>query len=374
MIKICHVISGYFRKDERIFNRLCSTLIEHSFAVTILTNDGDVDEVANDIKITSTKKVRKNIIMRLFFTSLDLIDKTNEINADIYHLHSPELLLLGLYLKNKGKKVFYDAHEDIENLISEKNWIPKFIIKPFIAKIIKIYLNFVLNKIDGFTTPHHHLLGKYNGNLRGKLITNFPIVKPKINNQFLDYKQRNNIICYTGTVYKFSNQEEIISAINKIKIPIEYRIVGHIEKNYLKYLIRNSNQKNCPNFQGRLNQARLRDFYFKASIGIVVYEYVDFLGNKLGSYGTNKLFEYMEVGLPVICSDFLLWENVIKEYDCGICVPPRDTESIYNAINFLLTNKERAFQMGLNGRKAIKEKFNWTSQGREYIDMVNSLE
>ena len=189
----------------------------------------------------------------------------------------------------------------------------------------------------------------------------------------MDYKNRKNIICYTGTVYKFSNQENIVRAINNIKIPVEYKIVGHIEKNLLEHLLKISNKKNCPDFQGRLNQERLRIFYFNASIGIVIYDYVDFLGSKLGSYGTNKLFEYMEVGLPVICTDFLLWENVLKKYNCGICVSPRDTEGIYNAILFLLKNKETAFRMGLNGRKAIEKNFNWSSQSRDYVDMVNLL-
>ncbi len=378
MVKVCHIISGYFRQDERIFNRLCCTLIKSGFEVTILTNDGEPDEIVNSIKITSCKKARtsldgRNSIMRVLFSSLDLFEKINEINADIYHLHSPEILLLGLYLKKKGKKVIYDAHEDIENLISEKNWIPNFLFKFLIAKLLKIYLNFVLNKIDGFTTPHHHLIGKYDSKLRGKLITNFPILKKESKNKFSDYEQRKNIICYTGTVYRFSNQEQIITAINKMKIPVNYKIVGFIEQSFLQKLIQMSNKKNCPDFQGRLNQDRLRKFYLKASIGVVIYDYVDVLGNKLGSYGTNKLFEYMEVGLPVICTDFLLWENVIKEYDCGICVSPRDIEGIYNAINFLLTNKERAFKMGLNGRKAIEDKFNWSSQGSDYIKMVRSL-
>lgn len=379
MTKVCHIISGYFRQDQRIFDRLCLTLVKGGYEVVILTNDGEHDQLINSIKITSCKKVRtsltgKKSIKRLFFTSLDLVQKTTEINADIYHLHSPEILLLGLYLKFKGKKVIYDAHEDIENLIFEKDWIPSLFMKKFIAKLTKIYLNFVLKRIDGFTTPHHHLINKYDRSIYGKLITNFPILKPKNNNEFANYKQRKNIICYAGTVYKFSNQEQIISAIKKIKMPVEYKIVGNIEKSFLNDLIGISNKKDCPDFQGRLNQNKLRNFFFQASIGIVIYDYVEFLGNKLGSYGTNKLFEYMEVGLPVICTDFLIWEEVVKKYDCGICVSPRDTAGIYEAINFLLQNKERAFQMGLNGRKAIEEKFNWSSQESEYLTMVKSLE
>ena len=52
-------------------------------------------------------------------------------NADIYHFHDPELILHGLCLKLlRRKKVIYDVHENLIQLIKERSWIPFIYKKP----------------------------------------------------------------------------------------------------------------------------------------------------------------------------------------------------------------------------------------------------
>ena len=44
------------------------------------------------------------------------------------------------------------------------------------------------------------------------------------------------------------------------------------------------------------------------------------MGYKKGTLGNNKIFEYMYYGLPIICTDFDLWKEIIDKYKCGIYV------------------------------------------------------
>jgi glycosyltransferase involved in cell wall biosynthesis len=149
---------------------------------------------------------------------------------------------------------------------------------------------------------------------------------------------------------------------------LKYYIAGVIDTNYLTELQRHIAWNNVRNY-GILHKSDISNFYKKAVIGIVVYDYLPNLGYKRGTLGSNKLFEYMEAGLPIICTDYHLWKEIIEKYECGICVSPNNSFEIESAIRFLLENKERAYQMGQNGKFAVKKYYNWSSQEKIYTDL-----
>lgn len=48
---------------------------------------------------------------------------------------------------------------------------------------------------------------------------------------------------------------------------------------------------------------------------------------------------------------------------------PNNAKQIEDAINSLINNKEKAYQMGQNGKKAVIQEFNWGTQEKIYIDV-----
>ena len=86
-----------------------------------------------------------------------------------------------------------------------------------------------------------------------------------------------------------------------------------------------------------------------------------------------KMFEYMAAGLPVIASNFPLWESIIKKYNCGICVNPYSTIEIKNAINEIIENPEKAKEMGENGRKIAFDKYNWKNEGKKLVKLYQKF-
>jgi glycosyltransferase involved in cell wall biosynthesis len=79
------------------------------------------------------------------------------------------------------------------------------------------------------------------------------------------------------------------------------------------------------------------------------------------SYPT-KLFEYMAVGLPVITSNFPLYQQTIEGNGCGLCVDPFDTEKLKTAILEIHNDVKKSELMVENGKKAVREKYDWKSQ------------
>lgn len=371
-IKVCHVISGYFRNDPRVFQRQCKSIVKAGYEVSILTNDGGSKEILDEINIYPCGRFWKNRIKIILFAKHQFFKKAIEIDADIYQLHSPELIPLGLELKRRGKIIIYDAHEDLPKHILEKDWIPSFLRKP-ISLIIDAYMKIALKTYNEIISPHPHVVDYLkNVNKNVTLVTNFAKVGPSGNFDLTHYLARENYICYSGTVYLHSNQEYILDAISNIQ-GIKYQIVGFIDDNHYKRLSERKGFEKL-SFLGRIPWHELDEFYSKSLIGIVIIDYKLNLGSKKGTYAVNKMFEYMQAGLPIICSDYDLWEDIVNKYDCGICVEPNNAKQIEDAILFLMNNKEKAYQMGQNGRKAVLLEYNWSTQEREYIKIFRKYD
>jgi glycosyltransferase involved in cell wall biosynthesis len=94
--------------------------------------------------------------------------------------------------------------------------------------------------------------------------------------------------------------------------------------------------------------------------------------NYVGSYST-KIFEYMAIGLPVITSNFPLYQNVVERYNCGYCVAPYSSQELADRIEELISNSELTNQMGANGQLAVKDKFSWSSEEEKLIDLYKEV-
>jgi len=353
---VCILTSGYLRDNARNFQRQAKSILSFGFNVSILTNDGGNDECIDGIDIYCTK-FWKSRIMILLFAWKQFYHKSININADIYLIHSPELLLLGLLLKLKGKKVIYDAHEDLPNHIIEKEWLPRLTRKT-ISYFTSIYMNFVFSKIDAVISPHTHVLDRYSSiNKNCILIANFPLYLSNLKVSYSEYCKRGKVICYSGTCYPHSNQLQILEAIKDFEF-LSYSIAGFIPEDlYFKMQEHVSFSK--VNFLGMIKYKSLKDFYKKAQIGLVIMDYKLNLGGKRGTFAVNKIFEYMEAGLPIICSDYDLWIELIDKYKCGLYVKPGDIIEIKKAIKYLYENPKIAYKMGQNGINAIDKEYNW---------------
>jgi len=74
---------------------------------------------------------------------------------------------------------------------------------------------------------------------------------------------------------------------------------------------------------------------------------------------SNKAFDYLAAGLPLVVSDLPDWRAAYVEPGYGFACDPEDPESIARAIQALLDDAERARSMGENGRQRILAGWNY---------------
>ena len=108
-------------------------------------------------------------------------------------------------------------------------------------------------------------------------------------------------------------------------------------------------------------------------MALVTYKYTRDSNGKEGTLGNNKLFETMLRGVPVVCTNYTLWKDIINKYRCGICVEPDNFNETYAAIKYIIEHPEEAAQMGQRGRNAVLEKYNWGTQESVLLNLYESL-
>ncbi len=123
---ITHISSIHPRNDIRIFFKECRNLAKAGHQINFVVADGKSYEEKDTVSILDASKKHPYRLRRMTETLYRVYKKAVSTNADDYHLHDPELLLLLPWLLKHGK-VIYDDHEDIPRQILGKYWIPKYL-------------------------------------------------------------------------------------------------------------------------------------------------------------------------------------------------------------------------------------------------------
>jgi glycosyltransferase involved in cell wall biosynthesis len=74
----------------------------------------------------------------------------------------------------------------------------------------------------------------------------------------------------------------------------------------------------------------------------------------------NKLFQYMQAGLPVVASDFPQVREIVEETGAGTTVDPVDVRALATAIERYLADPALRREAGERGQRAVRERFNWS--------------
>lgn len=94
MNKIVHMTSVHVRNDTRIFYKECVSLANAGYEVVLIVADGKGDEEKNGVTIVDVGKKPTSRIRRMIFTTARIYKAAWQIDADVYHFHDPELLLI----------------------------------------------------------------------------------------------------------------------------------------------------------------------------------------------------------------------------------------------------------------------------------------
>jgi glycosyltransferase involved in cell wall biosynthesis len=291
--------------------------------------------------------------------------RASQEDASIYHFHDPELLPVALLLKASGRRVVYDAHEDLPKQILGKEWLPTSLRRPISA--LSSLLESVAAKIlDGVVAATPAIARRFRGH-KCSVVQNFPIQDELAarSDAAIPYEMRESLVAYVGGLSAIRGARQMIRAMELLPESSEAKllIAGKITPPGLEDELRGQPGWRRVEALGWRSRAEVADLLGRARVGLLLFQP---LPNHLESYPT-KLFEYMSAGLPVVVSDFPLWRDIIDEVGCGMTVDPTDPAAVAETLQDLLVNTMQAAAMGHRGKVAVQERFSWDGEARKLI-------
>lgn len=366
MVKVAHVTSVHSRYDIRIFQKECRTLVAHGYDVSLVVADGKGDELSGGVAIVDAGVLRGRL-NRIFRTTQIVFKKALALQADVYHLHDPELIPVGVKLKKYGKVVIFDSHEDVPKQLLSKPYLHP-LLRRLISLALACYERFACRKLDAILTATPFIRDKFLSIHPCSLdINNFPMVGEL--DAMVPWDKKQSEVCYVGGITSIRGIREVINSLEHLQSPARLNLVGRFSEPAVEEEVKQCQGWSSVNACGQLDRAEVRDVLGRSVAGLVTFHP---LPNHVDAQ-PNKMFEYMSSGIPVIASNFALWREIIEGSKCGICVDPLDPKSIANAIDYLVKNPDKAAEMGRNGQKAVNERYNWDQEGRKLVAFYASL-
>ncbi|PKM19389.1 MAG: glycosyl transferase [Gammaproteobacteria bacterium HGW-Gammaproteobacteria-15] len=366
--KVTHLTSAHPRYDIRIFLKMCSSLAKEGYVVNLVVADGKGDEIKNGVNIFDTGEKAKGRIERMTKTVKSVYEKATKLDSDVYHLHDPELIPVGVKLKESGKLVIFDAHEDLPKQLKSKPYLNVFL-RNFLPIAFSLYEQYVFRKFDaliGATASITTKLKKINSN--SFTINNYPILGELSPDNNSIWNNRSNEVCYLGGIAEIRGIKQVIASLPYAE-NVTLNLAGRFSEKWVEEEVKSWPSWGQVNELGFINRDEAAKVLGRSKAGIVTFHNYP---NHVHAQ-PNKMFEYMSAGLPIITSNFPMWREVVEGNHCGICVDPLDKHAIADAINYIINNPKEAECMGINAVAAIKNKYNWSVEEQNLFKVYKEL-
>lgn len=312
------------------------------------------------------KKVRTLIIRSSIF--LRMIVKGWNKNYDIYHSNDlntlPQGVICAKFKLFNRKRLIYDSHEVQTSRTG------------YDSKLYGKMESFLLKFVDQMIVENH-TRAKYNEDLYGfypKVVHNYPFVQKKeiekIDlHEMLDISKDEKILLYQGGIQTGRGLENLVKAAPHFTEGTLVFIGDGRIKNKLIQLTEDMNLSHKVKFLPKVPLTDLPKYTKNAYLGFQVLNNVCF---NHYSASSNKLFEYMMAGVPVIACDFPEIKKVVEKEETGILVDSHDIESIAKGVNYLLSNPLLRDELGKNSEIA-SNKYNWLNEKDKFIAIYETL-
>jgi hypothetical protein len=301
--------------DNRV-NKICSFLVSEGYSLTLVGR-----ELSGSLPLNVRNYKTKRF--SLLFTKGPFFYIEFNIRLFIYLLfHKSSLLvsndldtLLANYLASKFKssKLVYDTHEYFTE-------VPELVENPFKQKIWLSVEKWIFPKLKNVYTVNESIAEIYTKKYKvpvhviRNVAPNFVTSENK-SRKDIGLPQDKFILIIQGSgINKRRGAEEAVEAMNFIKNALLLIIGSGDVLDELKSKVEKQQWREKVLFLPKMPYAEMMQYTRNADLGLAI-DHTDILNHKLAL--PNKLFDYIQAEIPVLATEIIEIEKIIKKYNIG---------------------------------------------------------
>jgi len=348
-----------------VFNDLSTDQRVHKIADTLTQNGYSVLVLGTHTKNSADIAPRNYLTYRIFrffkkgklaylefhiksFFYLVFSKKVNILVANDLDTLAPVFFAAFL----KGSRVIYDSHEHFTE-------VPELINRPFTRKIWNFLENLLAPRVNQIMTVNQPLAEILANKFKKYVSTvrNVPLFN-KNEKQITTEK----ILIYQGAVNVGRGVELMIAAMKFLPEWKLWIVGGGDLEEQLK--LKFSSDQIC--FFGKIPFENLSEITSKARIGLSLEEN---LGLNYRIATPNKVFDYVQMQIPVIISDLPGLKSLYNEFPIGEILYHRTPESLAEIVRKIDENIEKY----TNELRRASEQWCWENESKELLKIYDGM-
>jgi glycosyltransferase involved in cell wall biosynthesis len=285
-----------------------------------------------------------------------------EFNAQIYITNDLDTLLAGILCSATSRMLVHDAHE-----LWPDQWTGMNAYSAPAVAWLRLVESLLLKRPNVTITVNPliaEVMEKRYNIRKPRVILNVPEIEASNAVKKERRSGSQKVALYQGLYAMHRGLENLIRACEFLEKDVTLVLRGYgANEHNLREIAKQF--KNC-RFERPVEMKELvRAASSTADVGIVSYVPVN-MNNYLAS--PNKLFEYIQAGLPVLGSDLPFLRQIIVENNIGYVFNPHSPRDIARAIN-MATRDSILCILRHNVRK-IQRQYSWSEERKKFVNLI----
>lgn len=303
--------------------------------------------------------------LALGYGSYKYLKKSKIIKADLYICHQELATFIGVKLIKAGRRVVFDFEDwySADLLPSARN-----------ARPISL-----LQKMESLALNYGSLSITTSQALAGKLAVQYSCKKPEVIYNVFPFEAELNerkkafsnplkLFWFSQTIGRGRGLEEFIFILQSIHNPLELHLLGNIDAEYKNCLSGLIGSRHGLFFHQTVPETELAAKIAGFDIGLAI----ELMAPPSRNYTvTNKFFQYLQSGLPVIATETEGQKEVFNKFKPGFMLPQKPNATQVKALAAWL-NDPSALQEAAKVAKAAALVYSWENESKKLLRLINN--